>query len=104
MDISSVINNPNYIKLPLVGNKYCEKKPSSKDKDVIIVKDVTNQYDPNALKVISIRNSKEYHLGYVIKDKVSEIYKILDRLRFVTIVQKSAPENSLYYYLILEIV
>ena len=37
MDIKDLLNNEKYLKIPLVGNSYCRKKPSSKDTTIKLV-------------------------------------------------------------------
>ena len=50
-NIQSILsNNKNFVSIPLVGNKYCKKKPTNNDKNIKIVKEIDNIYDPKALK------------------------------------------------------
>lgn len=93
-----ILSNKNFISIPLVGNKYFEKKPSSKDINIILVKEKDNKYDPNAIKVVSIRE-KKYNLGYIIKDKINYINSIYDKISFYTLLKKKS-DNKIYYYLI----
>ena len=37
MNIVDIINNDGYIKVPLVGNKYCNKKPSKNDVNIRVI-------------------------------------------------------------------
>ena len=102
MNIEDIINDNKYIKIPLVGNKFCNKKPSSKDTDIRILRDVKNVHDKNALKVFSLRDNTKYHLGYIIKDKIPYVSSMLSKLKFHTIIKKISNELE-YYYLVFTI-
>ena len=95
----------NFVSIPLVGNKYCKKRPTNNDKNIKIVKEVDNIYDSNALKVVSKRDNIEHDLGYIIKDKIDFVNLNLDKLKFFTILKKNNQKmNSIYYYLIFKII
>ena len=103
MSIEEILNNSKYIKIPLVGNKFCKKKPSSKDTDIRILRDVKNPHDKNALKIFSLRDNKKHHLGYIIKDKIPYVSSMMSKLKFHTIIKKISNETE-YYYLIFTII
>lgn len=94
-----------FVSIPLVGNKYCKKKPTNNDKNIKIIKEIDNIYDSNALKVVSKRNDIEHDLGYIIKDKIDFVNLNLNKLKFLTILKKNNKKmNSIYYYLIFKII
>tara|TARA_B100001094_G_scaffold328826_1_gene390143 strand:- start:1120 stop:1437 length:318 start_codon:yes stop_codon:yes gene_type:complete len=95
---NEILLDNNFISIPLVGNKYFEKKPSNKDINIVLVKEKNNKYDPNAIKVVSIRE-KKYNLGYIIKDKINYINSIYDKISFYTLLKKNS-KDKIYYYLI----
>lgn len=103
MNIVDIINNDGYIKVPLVGNKYCNKKPSKNDVNIQVIKDINNSNDKNALKVISVRKDIKYLLGYIIKDKIPYVNSLLDKLKFITLIKKNNNKN-IYYYLVFKII
>ena len=96
--MDSILKNTNYIKIPLVGNSFCKKKPSKKDVNIALVPE-KNPHDPNAIKVISIRNGEMIKLGYVIRDQTDYIRSIMNNIRFVTIITKTV-DDKLYYILV----
>ena len=97
--MEEILQNPSYIKIPLVGNKYCEKKPSSNDTIIALEDEPENPHDKNAIKVISIRKSKKIKLGYVIGDQTTFVKKYRNNLEFVTIIVKK-NDDKLYYILV----
>ena len=98
-----------YIKIPLVGNKFHERKPSNKDTDILLVKEDDNPYDKNAVGVYSRRNRdndlKLEKLGFIIKDKTCFVRNNFDNLTISKIVRSAEKnkENSYYYYLLIAI-
>lgn len=99
--MNKIFNSKDYIIVPLVGNKYCKKKPSNSDKIIALVPE-DNKYDKNAIKVISLRNGKQIKLGYIIKNRALFIKNMLNSLKFITfLTKKDKSENKLYYYLVL---
>ena len=99
-DAYTYINNVKYIKIPLVGNNYCESKITNRDINIKLIFDSKNKYDKNAIKVVSIKNNKLYHIGFVAKDKTYLVKNIFNRLEFITIIKKVINSNTIYYYLI----
>jgi hypothetical protein len=87
--------------VPLVGNTYCRKNPSSKDTNIKLVFDRNNKFDKNAIKVLSIRDDIELEIGYIIKQKTIFLKKIIDEIRFKVIIKKTKC-SKIYYYLIFE--
>ena len=57
MNISDLLTNEKYLKIPLVGNLYCNKRPTNNDKNIVLMLDNKNPYDKRAIKVISIRGN-----------------------------------------------
>ena len=104
-NIQSILsNNKNFVSIPLVGNKYCKKKPTNNDKNIKIVKEIDNIYDPKALKIVSERDNIQYDLGYIIKDKIDFVNLNLDKLEFyIFIKKKNLTNNKEYYSLIFKI-
>jgi hypothetical protein len=99
MDIDQLLNRSDYIKIPLVGNKYTGNKITQQDTSIILNYDTSNKYDKNAIKVISIKNNREYELGYIIKDKTNFIRKNINKLCFKIIIKRRELDKN-YYYLI----
>lgn len=99
--MNTIFNSEDYIIVPLVGNKYCKKRPSNNDKIIALVPE-DNKHDKNAIKVISVRKGKQIKLGYIIKNKTIFIKNMLNSLKFITFITKeNKSENKLYYYLVL---
>jgi len=94
------INNNNYVKLPLVGNHYTGYKITNKDTDINLIYDIKNKYDKNAIKVISIKNTKKYNIGFISKDKTYLVKNIYNKLKFITIIKRIINSQTIYYYLI----
>ena len=97
--MDKILNNESYIKIPLVGNRYCSKKPSSNDTIIALVDEPENEYDKNAIRVISIRDSKKVKLGYVISDMTKYVKKHRNKMEFVTIIVKKQDDKK-YYILV----
>ena len=99
----------NYIKIPLVGNKFQERTPSNKDTDILLVKEDENPYDNNAIGVYSRRNRdntlKLEKLGFIIKDKTCFVRNNFDNLTISKIVRSAEKnkEKAYYYYLLIAI-
>ena len=97
------------VMIPLVGNKYHNRKPNKNDTDIILVKEDQNIHDKNAIGIYSRKcdncNIKLDKLGYVIKDKTEFIRANYDNIVIKTIV-RSVDKNSdgtYYYYLLVSI-
>ena len=101
-DLDEITSNPDYIKIPLVGNKFCKKKPTKKDTNIQIIRDTHNEYDARALKVVSIREGLKHDLGFIIKEKIDYVNSIWNDMKFITIIKK-IDNNNTYYYLIYRI-
>jgi len=97
--MDQILLDKNYIKIPLVGNQYCSKRPSSNDTIIALEDEPNNSYDRNAIKVISIRNSKKIKLGYVIGHETEYVKKYRDNMEFVTIIVKN-QDGKRYYILV----
>lgn len=106
VNIEDILSNTkNFVSIPLVGNKYCKKKPTNNDKNIKIIREIDNIYDSNALKVVSTRDNIDYDLGYIIKDKIDFVNSNLDKLEFFIIIKKNDLKmNIVYYYLIFKII
>lgn len=98
-----------YYKIPLVGNKFQERKPTKKDTNILLIKEDDNPYDNNAIGVYSKINidntTKLIKLGFIIKDKTDFIREIYDNIKIYKIV-RSLNKNSdgtYYYYILLTV-
>ena len=99
-----------YYKIPLVGNKYQNYKPTNKDTDILLIKEDENIHDSNAVCVYSRRQSIEgiklNKLGYIISDKTSFIRENFDNLKIDKIIRSRNKNNegNYYYYLLISLV
>ena len=101
--LQDLINTSNLI-VPMVGNKYFPYKPSKNDKEVLIIPDTQNKYDPNAMAVYSKRNEKLIQLGFIIKDKCEIVKSKLHNIKNIKLVRSKEKnkENLYYYYLLIK--
>ena len=93
------LNNPQYLLIRLVGNKYCQKKPSSKDTKLKFKYERDNPHDPNAIKVFTIREDEIKPLGYIDKHRniyVKELIKA-KKIRYKMLIKKLEYDEIQYY-------
>jgi hypothetical protein len=95
------INLNDYHIVYLVGNQYCDTKPSKEHTNIKFVSEEDNKYDKNAIKVISIRDGKEYKLGYIGKEYTNIIKNLMKRIKIFRILKVKNENNELPYYHIL---
>ena len=98
--IKKIINLNDYNILYLVGNQYCQNKPCKLDKNIKFIPEPENKYDPNAIKVVSIRNNKEYKLGYVGKLYTDKIRENINRIKVYRILKKKNGTENPYYHIL----
>lgn len=98
-----------YIKIPMVGNKFQDRRPNKYDTDIVIIKEDENTHDKNAVAVYSKREIESKirydKLGFIIKDKTKYVRDNFDNLKTHGLV-RSIEKNSdgyYYYYLLLSI-
>ena len=103
--MNNFLNNPNYILVGLVGNKYCEKKPSSKDTKLRFKYERHNIHDANAIKVMSVRNNDISPIGYIDRCKNKYLKSLIKekRVKYKTIVQK-LYNGDISYYIIFKLI
>ena len=103
-DINNIVKKSDFI-IPLVGNKFFKNKPLKKDKEILLIPDPKNKYDPNAIAVYSKRDEKLIQLGFVIKDKCSVIKEKLEIIKSIKLVRSTQKnsENLYYYYLVINL-
>jgi len=98
LSIQNILNRKDYLVVPLVGNKYCTRKPKKTDSNIKTIHDTNNKHDPDAYKVVSIeQNGSECMLGYIIKDYTSKIKMLYDKLKFKNIITKQEDHQTFYY-------
>lgn len=95
-----IINIKDYEVVYLVGNQYCENKPCKKDKEIRFVPENDNIHDPNAVKVLSIRDNKEYKLGYIGKLYTEKIRKNINRIKIYKILKRNNGTENPYYHIL----
>lgn len=97
--MNQLINNPEYLLVKLVGNKYCDKKPSSKDTKLIFKYEKNNPHDPNAMKVYSKRDEQLLSLGYIERTKNIYLKSLMKNqsIKYKTIIQKKEYDEIEYY-------
>lgn len=100
-----------YHKIPLVGNKYQPKKPTSKDTNIVLIKEDENIHDKNAVAVYSKRYDNENKfilnkLGYIISDKTNFIRDNFDNISIYKIIRSKEVNNdgTYYYYLLIDLI
>ena len=96
----NIINIDKYQVVYLVGNQYCKHKPCNKDINIRFVPENNNEHDSNAVKVISIRDGKEYKLGYIGKLYTEKIRKDLNRIKIYKILKKNNGTAQPYYHIL----
>ena len=88
----------------LVGNQYCENKPSKLDNNIQFIPEKNNLYDPDAIKVVSIRDNKEYKLGYIGKLYTEKIKNNLDKIKIYKILKVENGTLNPYYHILYKII
>lgn len=103
-EIKKIVADSNFI-IPMVGNKFFNNKPIKKDKNILLIPDPKNKYDPNAIGVYSKRDTSLIQLGFVIKDKCSIIKENLDNISNIKLIRsiEKNDENLYYYYLVINL-
>ena len=96
----TIININDYQIVYLVGNQYCEHKPCKLDKVIKFVPEPDNIHDKDAIKVVSIRDGKEYKLGYIGKLYTEKIMKNLNRIKIYKILKKKNDTEYPYYHIL----
>lgn len=95
-----IVNIDDYEMVYLVGNQYCEHKPSKKDKDIRFIPEDNNMHDSNAVKVLSIRDNKEYKLGYIGKLYTEKIRENINKIKIYKILKKNNGTENPYYHIL----
>tara|TARA_B100001093_G_scaffold486374_1_gene521624 strand:+ start:160 stop:492 length:333 start_codon:yes stop_codon:yes gene_type:complete len=98
-----------YIKIPLVGNRFQKRKPNKNDNNIVLIKEDDNIHDPNAIAVYSkiTENDRQRFdkLGFVIKDKAGFVRENHEKITVYKIIRsKNKNKDNLYYYYLLIIV
>ena len=88
----------------LVGNQYCKNKPCKLDKNIKFIPEPDNIHDPNAIQVVSIKNEKEYKLGYIGKLYTSKIKKHIDSIKIYKILKVDNGTLYPYYHILYKII
>ena len=93
------LDNSRYILIRLVGNQYCQKKPSSNDNKLRFKYERDNQFDSNAIKVLSIRNEEPKPLGYIDRHKNVYLKSLIKNksVKYKMIIKKIEHNDVLYY-------
>ena len=97
--MNQLINNPEYLLVKLVGNKYCEKRPSSKDTKLIFKYEKNNPHDSNAMKVFSKRDDQLNSLGYIERAKNVYLKSLMKNksIKYKMIIQKKEYDEIEYF-------
>ena len=79
--------------------------PIKKDKNILLIPEPKNKYDPNAIGVYSKRDTSLIQLGFVIKDKCSIVKENIDNISNIKLIRsiEKNEENLYYYYLVINI-
>jgi hypothetical protein len=95
------LNNSKYLLIRLVGNQYCQKKPSSKDTKLRFKYEKDNEYDTNAIKVLTIRENEEIPLGYIERHKNIYLKSLIKKknVKYKMIIQK-LEYDEIHYYIV----
>jgi hypothetical protein len=95
------LNSSEYCLFSLVGNKYCQKKPSGNDKKIKLIYEKNNPFDKNAIKIVSIRDDIYYHLGYIDKAQTHQLkIKVKNKeIKFKAFIRKMDNVQDYYYLL-----
>ena len=98
------LNSDKYCLYTLVGNKYCQKKPSGNDKKIKLIYEKNNPFDKNAIKIVSIRDDISYHLGYIEKTQTLKLKTRVKNkeIKFKAFIKKTGEIDD-YYYLLFKI-
>ena len=91
------LKDKDYIFIELVGNKYCKKRPSKNDKLIVLIDDLNNEFDSNAIVVYSLRKGKKIKLGFVSKNQTEMVKKYRNDLEFINIIVKNVNGENIYY-------
>jgi hypothetical protein len=89
--------------IPLVGNIHQSRIPNKYDNKIMLIDEPDNKYDPNAIAVYSNAKDGLIKLGYVIKDKTSQIKIIENKIDTISIIRSAEkiPKSNRYYYYLL---
>lgn len=99
--MDKILNNPIYLLIHLVGNHYCQKKPSSKDTKLRFKYERDNPHDSNAIKVLAIRDDEETSIGYIDRRKNVYLKSLIKekRVKYKMIIQK-LEYDEIHYYIV----
>lgn len=100
--LKQLLSTKKYKILYLVGNQYCERKPTMNDTNVILEFEKDNIYDPNAIRIVSIINNKKIKLGYISKDYTNQFKSIINKIKIEHIlkVKNQDTHHNSYYHLL----
>ena len=86
--------------IPMVGNAHQKRKPNKNDKNIMLINEYDNPHDKNAIGVYSKSKDSITKLGYVIKDKTSQIKNIENQIESISIIRSAekVPDSDRYYY------
>lgn len=86
--------------IPMVGNAHQKRKPNKNDKNIMLIDEYDNPHDKNAIAVYSKTKDSMTKLGFVIRDKTSQIKNIENQIKSISIIRSAekVPDNDRYYY------
>ena len=97
MNINNLLKNPEVKILPLVGNKYFENTPNTKDKRLFLERDYSNKHDPHAILVKSKRHKNSVSLGFISKYHNQDICSKITHYKIVCLLKKKENGQKYYY-------
>ena len=86
--------------IPMVGNVHQKRRPNKNDVNIMLINEYDNPYDKNAIAVYSRTKDSMTKLGFVIKDKTSQIKNIENQINSIKLIRSAekVPETDRYYY------